>query len=172
MDAIRQTIDWLKSTYSLTRFPLQKLDWKTHPNNIGHKDSAGCFRCHDGKHLNANQEAIPLECNQCHSIPIVADPSQFVSKVEIVRGAEPASHTLTQWIALHGRAIDATCADCHSPGDSGVDYTTLNGQLPPLDDRLFCGNSACHAPDWKFAGFDSPALGVLLDQQLLSLPTP
>lgn len=172
MAAIDQAVNWLKSTYALTRFPLQKLDWKTHPSNIGHKDSPGCFRCHDGLHMNANQEAIPLECNMCHSIPIVADPSQFVSKVEIVRGAEPATHTLTQWIALHGKAIDDTCADCHSPGDTGMDYTALNGQKPPLDDQLFCGNSACHGPEWQFAGFDSPRLKAILDLQLQSLPSP
>lgn len=171
-DVIQKTVEWLKSTYALTRFPLQKLDWQTHPNNIGHKDSPGCFRCHDGKHLNANQKAIPLECNLCHSLPAVADPSQFISTVEVARTEEPASHTLTQWIALHGRVIDTTCTDCHSPGESGPDYTTLDGQIPPLDDKLFCGNSACHGTVWKYAGFDSPGLRLILDKQLLNLATP
>ena len=29
-------------------FPEMKVNWKTHPNNIGHLYSPGCFRCHDG----------------------------------------------------------------------------------------------------------------------------
>ena len=47
------------------------------PNNLGHIDSPGCFRCHDGKHLDANQQAIRLECNLCHSIPVVAGTAGF-----------------------------------------------------------------------------------------------
>ena len=27
-----------------------KLTWGTHPNNLGHTDSPGCFRCHDEEH--------------------------------------------------------------------------------------------------------------------------
>ena len=35
-------------------FPEMKLTWGTHPNNIGHDDFLGCFRCHDGKHKTAD----------------------------------------------------------------------------------------------------------------------
>ena len=41
------------------------------PTTSGTK-SPGCFRCHDGKHLNEEQKAIRLECNLCHSIPVVS----------------------------------------------------------------------------------------------------
>ncbi len=61
----------------------------THPNNLGHIDSPGCFRCHDGKHLNPDQEAVRLECNLCHSIPKVAGEQDFVTNIEISRGPEP-----------------------------------------------------------------------------------
>ncbi|MCJ7433025.1 MAG: NapC/NirT family cytochrome c, partial [Anaerolineales bacterium] len=62
----------LQKIYADSVFIDQKVDWNTHPTNVGHIDSPGCFRCHDGKHLNAKQEAIRLECNLCHSIPVVS----------------------------------------------------------------------------------------------------
>src|SRR6266568_9288838 len=32
------------------RFPEMKVDWRTHPDNVGHFYSQGCFRCHDNQH--------------------------------------------------------------------------------------------------------------------------
>jgi len=51
-------------------FPEMKADWRAYPNNIGHKDSAGCFRCHDGLHKSADgKKAIKAsDCNSCHTI--------------------------------------------------------------------------------------------------------
>src|SRR3990172_5206492 len=78
-DAVDGAVKLVQERYQQSVFPEQKSDWTTHPNNIGHKDSPGCFRCHDGKHLNAEQEAVRLECNLCHSVPVVAGPDNFVS---------------------------------------------------------------------------------------------
>ncbi|MGB3715749.1 MAG: NapC/NirT family cytochrome c, partial [Candidatus Promineifilaceae bacterium] len=36
----------LEDIYSQIAFPEQELDWETHPDNLGHKISPGCFRCH------------------------------------------------------------------------------------------------------------------------------
>jgi nitrate/TMAO reductase-like tetraheme cytochrome c subunit len=63
---ITDAIAVLQKIYDDSVFIDQKVDWNTHPTNVGHIDSPGCFRCHDGKHLNANDEAIRLECNLCH----------------------------------------------------------------------------------------------------------
>ncbi len=164
---IQQAISSLRDIYDESVFPEQKLDWETHPDNLGHKDDPGCFRCHDGKHLTSTGEAIRLECNLCHSIPVVADNASLVTELEVVRGPEPASHTHTSWITLHGKAIDSSCATCHTPADPTVDYTELEGK-PPIDGS-FCGNSACHASEWVYTGFDSPALAPILDQQLYEL---
>ena len=163
---IDAAVSFLKSTYLQTHFADQKLDWQTHPDNTGHRDSPGCFRCHDGKHISASGETIRMECNLCHSVPANADPSQFVSSVSIVRGAEPGSHTSTFWIALHGKAIDPTCAQCHPPANPGQDWTALNGQKPQPDGS-FCGNSACHQSEWNYAGFDSAGLRPILQDQLV-----
>jgi NapC/NirT cytochrome c family, N-terminal region len=50
-------------------FPEMKTDWRVHPDNIGHKISAGCFRCHDGNHTTADgKQVISADCNLCHII--------------------------------------------------------------------------------------------------------
>ncbi|HLE14356.1 MAG TPA: NapC/NirT family cytochrome c, partial [Anaerolineales bacterium] len=48
---VDSAVKLVQERYQQSVFPEQKSDWTTHPNNIGHKDSPGCFRCHDGKHL-------------------------------------------------------------------------------------------------------------------------
>jgi hypothetical protein len=43
-----------QAIYRKNFFPEMKTNWRTHPNNIGHKDWNGCFRCHDGNHKTAD----------------------------------------------------------------------------------------------------------------------
>lgn len=164
---VQKTAQALQDMYSYMMYPEQKLDWTTHPSNLGHKDDPGCFRCHDGKHMTSTGEAVRSECNLCHSIPVVTGPKNLVTNIEIVRGPEPTSHTHSSWIALHGKSIDASCASCHPPKDPSVDYTKLTGK-PPIDGS-FCGNSACHQSEWKFAAYDSPALAPILEEQLKTI---
>jgi hypothetical protein len=163
-EEIRQAIVVLEDIRTQIIFPEQRVDWDTHPDNLGHTEAPGCFRCHDGKHLTATGEAIRLECNICHAVPVVVDNTTLVTMLELVRGPEPTSHTHTSWMTLHGRAIDRSCAACHPPADPTVDYTTLE-EKPPLDGS-FCGNSACHANEWVYSGFGFPALVPILDYQL------
>jgi nitrate/TMAO reductase-like tetraheme cytochrome c subunit len=139
----------------------QKSDWNTHPNNVGHYDFPGCFRCHNGTHMDSNNQTIRLECNLCHTIPDVAGPSDFVAKVEIPRGLEPQSHLNTNWIAMHNQVFDETCSDCHTTGNPGG-----------TDNSSFCSNSACHGIDWKYASLDAPELRQTIIQTLPPTPTP
>jgi nitrate/TMAO reductase-like tetraheme cytochrome c subunit len=163
-ELIQQAIQALQQSYLGSVFPEQKASWTSHPDNVGHKDSPGCFRCHDGKHLNAQQAPIRLECNLCHSIPVVAGPSDFVAEIEISRGPEPASHLNPNWIGLHREAFNPTCENCHSTQNAGG-----------TDDSSFCSNSACHGSAWVYAGFDAPGLREILQAQLPQVaqePTP
>jgi nitrate/TMAO reductase-like tetraheme cytochrome c subunit/mono/diheme cytochrome c family protein len=158
---VEQAIAALQQAYQNSFYPSQNTDWTSHPNNVGHKDSAGCFRCHDGKHLDAQGEAIRLECNLCHSIPVVSGPNDLVANLEISRGPEPASHLNPNWISLHHDAFDGTCANCHTTQNPGG-----------TDNSSFCSNSACHGNVWKYAGFDAPGLRQILIKQLPPTPTP
>ncbi|MBK7392452.1 MAG: cytochrome c3 family protein [Chloracidobacterium sp.] len=44
-----------------------KTDWRAHPNNIGHYNAQGCFRCHDGQHFSPEGKVIRNECSICHT---------------------------------------------------------------------------------------------------------
>ena len=157
-EAITEAISKIQEIYTENVFLDQKTDWETHPDNLGHVDSPGCFRCHDGKHLSEDQEAIRLECNLCHSIPVVADPQDFVTNIEISRSPEPESHLNSNWINLHRSFFDYTCENCHTVGNAGGTTNTS-----------FCSNSACHGSTFTFAGFDAPGLREIMEAQL---PTP
>lgn len=159
LDKIQSAIKSIQSIFQQSVFIDQKSDWSSHPNNVGHKYSPGCFRCHDGKHLNAKQQAIRLECNLCHSIPVVANNQNFVAKIEISRGPEPTTHRNPNWIAIHKDSINTTCSKCHTTSNPGG-----------TDNSSFCSNSACHGNVWTYAGFDAPALREILLRQLP--PTP
>jgi nitrate/TMAO reductase-like tetraheme cytochrome c subunit len=171
-DDISQAVSVLKEIFDLSVYPEQKSDWDTHSNNMGHKIDPGCFRCHDGKHLTEDNEAIRLECNICHSIPVVGDPTSLTTEIELASGPEPDSHTLTNWMTLHGKAKDETCTACHTTPDGYERLADLVGKPP--DDNSFCGNQACHANVWTHTGFKSPELEAILAEQLeyLSKTTP
>jgi nitrate/TMAO reductase-like tetraheme cytochrome c subunit len=71
----RTQIDQAASTfvrlYSENVFPDMKVTWGTHPDNIGHTDYPGCFRCHDGSHVAKNEKAISNDCSLCHNLMAV-----------------------------------------------------------------------------------------------------
>ncbi|MBI2924665.1 MAG: NapC/NirT family cytochrome c [Verrucomicrobia bacterium] len=67
---VRQAIDTVQQIYKDNFFPEMKANWRVYPDNIGHKDWPGCFRCHDGNHKTADgQRTIKAnDCNACHII--------------------------------------------------------------------------------------------------------
>ena len=58
----------VQAIYRRNVFPAMKVAWGTYPNNIGHEDFLGCFRCHDDSHKRADGRAITQDCNACHTI--------------------------------------------------------------------------------------------------------
>lgn len=148
---VQEAEDLLNQLYSEISYPEQKLDWRTHPNNVGHRDWPGCFRCHDGQHFTDSGEAIRLECNLCHSIPQIVHPGDIEPTIPLTTGIEPASHLDSTWIARHHDELDASCSNCHTTSDPGG-----------TSDTSFCSNSACHGVNWQYAGFDAPGLATML----------
>jgi hypothetical protein len=65
---IETAANQLKAIYERNVFPGMKVTWGTYPNNIGHEDFLGCFRCHDESHKAAGGRAISQDCNACHTI--------------------------------------------------------------------------------------------------------
>lgn len=58
-------------------FPAMKVSWGVYPNNIGHTDFPGCFRCHDDR-ASADGRKITQDCNSCHRILALQEPSPKV----------------------------------------------------------------------------------------------
>jgi hypothetical protein len=58
----------LGDIYAWNVFPQMNVTWNTYPDHIGHKQSPGCFRCHDKKHVTADGEKIEKTCTTCHNV--------------------------------------------------------------------------------------------------------
>ena len=67
-ESIRSGIKEVQRIFQTYFFPEMKTDWQTHPNNIGHLYSSGCFRCHDGEHVSNTGKVIRNDCNICHTM--------------------------------------------------------------------------------------------------------
>jgi nitrate/TMAO reductase-like tetraheme cytochrome c subunit len=58
----------LLAIYNRNVFPAMKVAWGTYPNNIGHTDFPGCFRCHDDSHASADGRKVTQDCGACHNL--------------------------------------------------------------------------------------------------------
>jgi hypothetical protein len=65
---VEQSVKEVAAIYLRNVFPDMRLTWGTHPNNLGHNDSPGCFRCHDGSHTSADGQTITNDCSACHDV--------------------------------------------------------------------------------------------------------
>jgi hypothetical protein len=83
-----------------------KADWRTHPDHIGHKDTNGCFRCHDGKHLAVDGKSSikGSDCNACHII-VAQGAGKELEKVA------PKGMT---FFHIDSENSDPSCAECHT----------------------------------------------------------
>ncbi len=131
---IASTVEILKRVYEETAFPDMNVNWSTYPNNVGHTYFRGCFRCHDGNHVEVNERGevvgeISVKCNLCHTVPIVGYKTEdVVVDVPIITGPPPRNHEDYRWTIEHRSVtvdqIEGECLTCHG--------------------RKFCDNSACH----------------------------
>ena len=65
---VQQAGEEIAAIYLRNIFPEMRMTWGVHPNNLGHIDSPGCFRCHDGSHTSADGQTITNECSTCHQV--------------------------------------------------------------------------------------------------------
>jgi hypothetical protein len=66
--AVEQAAAELRAIYGKNVFPNMKVGWGTYPNNIGHENFIGCFRCHDDNHKSADGRTITQDCEACHTL--------------------------------------------------------------------------------------------------------
>jgi hypothetical protein len=106
-DKVRAAISRIQEIYTNNFFPAMKASWRRYPDNIGHKDWSGCFRCHDGNHKTANgkRSIKASDCSTCHTI--------------LAQGSGAELEQLTpdgQKFKHPGDEVDGACNDCHTGG--------------------------------------------------------
>jgi len=79
-DDVRHASQAILAIYNRNVFPDLKVTWGTYPNNLGHMDFPGCFRCHDGAHATSDGKTIPQDCNTCHEALAMDETSPEILK--------------------------------------------------------------------------------------------
>ena len=104
---ITPAIEAVQQIYRDNFFPEMNASWDKYPNNIGHKDWAGCFRCHDGNHKTADgkRSIKASDCNTCHTILAQGSGEELNL---LSPGGQKFKHP--------GDPVDGACNDCHTGG--------------------------------------------------------
>jgi len=65
---IDSAVNALQQAYSRNVYPEMNITWGTYPDNIGHENFPGCFRCHDDNHKSQAGKTITQDCSTCHEL--------------------------------------------------------------------------------------------------------
>jgi len=102
------TVATIQEIYRNNYFPKMNTNWKAFPENIGHMWAPGCFRCHDGEHVNEAGNTLTRDCNVCHVI-LAEEPAQGGSLMSLV--GVPFQHP--EDIGEEWKEV--SCVECHAP---------------------------------------------------------
>lgn len=105
-DAVKGAISETQRIYRTYFFPEMKTNWETHPNNIGHLYSSGCFRCHDGEHVSDTGKVISNNCNVCHTV--ISDSARPATVLKPLFVQHPVDL---------GSLADRKCESCHKANE-------------------------------------------------------
>jgi len=104
---IDTTIKNIQIAYKQNVFPSMKASWKAHPNYIGHLESNGCFRCHNGSFVDKEGSSISRDCNICHEIKAQGTPGNMEF------AGNKASLEFKHPIGIKGKWKKLACVKCH-----------------------------------------------------------
>ncbi len=87
-----------------------KAKWSVHPDNIGHLDWPGCFRCHNDEMESDEGDTIFTSCDRCH---VILAQGEEVESVAVHVGAG-----LAFWHPEDEDYLEeyTPCVDCHMGG--------------------------------------------------------
>ncbi|HXG52646.1 MAG TPA: NapC/NirT family cytochrome c [candidate division Zixibacteria bacterium] len=156
-ESIKKAIAEVQKIYLTNIFPEMKVDWRTHPDNIGHTLFPGCFRCHDGKHVSPEGKVIRNECSLCHTI--IGQEARAVASPEVEMAEKfehpwplAGKHAELRCNQCHfrGRGLEGDCASCHEaraelhqrPAHGAVPCETCHGARLAAAERSTC--LGCH----------------------------
>ena len=87
-----------------------KANWSAHPDNIGHLDWPGCFRCHNDELESSDGDTIFTTCNRCHVILSQGSDGEKLS-VDLKKGKTFVHPEDDEEIDEY-----SACSDCHTGG--------------------------------------------------------
>jgi nitrate/TMAO reductase-like tetraheme cytochrome c subunit len=101
-------INVAQAIYRENFFPEVKVDWRTYPDFVGHKNWNGCFRCHDGKHVTADGKMSikASDCRSCHLI-LAQGSGEALEQIN-AKGHD--------FIHIDAPYAEFSCVDCHTGG--------------------------------------------------------
>ena len=125
-------------------FAAADISWRSFPDNSGHRNSPGCFRCHNGRHQTSAGDLLSVNCTQCHAIPVVTTRNRIGGKLmDLTDLRADNRHDAHDFIFVHAELAmeeGADCDICHGQ----IEFGTNN--------RTFCANSGCHDSRWPGFG--------------------
>jgi hypothetical protein len=75
--------------YDRNIFPAMNVTWGRYPNNIGHEDFPGCWRCHDSNHTAKSGAVITQDCGACHNLLATDEANPRILKDLGITEAKP-----------------------------------------------------------------------------------
>ncbi|HEX7345066.1 MAG TPA: NapC/NirT family cytochrome c [bacterium] len=107
--SVEQAIKTLQEIYSTNFFPEMGVKWDVYTDDIGHINSRGCHRCHDGNHKTSDGKAITRECNACHLILSQGRPDSLEIATNLVTGLE-----FRHPVDIGDAWKETGCFECHT----------------------------------------------------------
>jgi hypothetical protein len=106
--AVEQAVVGLQAAFSRNIFPYMRARWEVYPDNSGHLEFPGCFRCHNDRHRTEAGEVIGMECQLCHDINSQGPPEQLEQA--------PIGQSLQfrHPVDIDDAWREMFCSDCHS----------------------------------------------------------
>jgi len=98
----------IQDGYANNIFPFMQASWKAYPNNLGHMESNGCYRCHNNRHATEQGKVISKDCNLCHNIKMqsIGDSVFYAGLNEILTFRHP--------VDIGDAWQTELCSTCHS----------------------------------------------------------
>jgi hypothetical protein len=108
-EEISTAIVEIQNIYKNNFFPdVMKVRWDVYPDNIGHLNFPGCYRCHDGLHKSADGKVITTKCTSCHTIISQGTPEN------VEYSMEPNGLEFRHPEDIGEMWKDIKCSDCHT----------------------------------------------------------
>ena len=87
-----------------------KADWRAHPDNSGHRDSPGCFLCHNDEMIDAEADSVMTDCTACHAI--LGQNDEMIDSMDDFDLGRAFVHP-EDWSEIEEFTL---CSDCHTGG--------------------------------------------------------